>query len=114
MTITCGKRYRFNSNLTFRQYLFFLIHLNTKEVTEYNAHESYVADMLVAKDLNFFPVNRALCLKDREEDKDEQLLQLESTIDAMASKLDGMASQLMDLRFRMPTGSGAPTSPFSS
>ncbi|KAJ9076642.1 hypothetical protein DSO57_1024190 [Entomophthora muscae] len=95
------------------QYLSFLIHLNTKEVTEYNAHRSYVADMLAAKDLNFFPVNRALCLKDREEEKDEQLLQLETTIESMASKLDSISSQLIDLRFRMSAVHGAPSSPFS-
>ncbi|KAJ1558731.1 hypothetical protein HK405_013094, partial [Cladochytrium tenue] len=46
-------------------YLFFLVHLELKDTTEFTSHESYVHELLTRKDLSFFPIGRAMSLKNR-------------------------------------------------
>jgi len=45
------------------QYVFFIIHLNAKDDTDYNGTESFVADKLVQEDISWFPFNKAICLE---------------------------------------------------
>lgn len=45
------------------QYVFFIIHLNTKDDTDYNGTESFIADKLNADDISWFPFNKAICLE---------------------------------------------------
>jgi hypothetical protein len=45
------------------QYVFFIIHLNTKDETDYNGAESFIADKLNADDISWFPFNKAICLE---------------------------------------------------
>nr|KAJ3421656.1 hypothetical protein HK105_002785 [Polyrhizophydium stewartii] len=72
-------------------YLFFLVHLSTKDVTEYTSHESYVADKLAEHDLSFFPINRALALKRREiEDMADQLRKMEERATSLANVNDAL------------------------
>ncbi|KAJ3226355.1 hypothetical protein HK099_005063 [Clydaea vesicula] len=62
-------------------YLFFFVHLKTKDVTEYTSHESYVAEKLANHQLDFFPINLALALKRREtNDTDERLKRIEDRL----------------------------------
>ncbi|KAJ3127785.1 hypothetical protein HK098_005784 [Nowakowskiella sp. JEL0407] len=51
-------------------YLYFFVHLKLKDPTEYTSHESYISEMLENQDLGFFPINRAMCLKHRDEEED--------------------------------------------
>jgi len=55
-------------------YLFFFLHLSSTDESEYNAQESFVADMIKApnRNLNFFPVGRALCVKDVDIKKEKE------------------------------------------
>ncbi|ORY00198.1 hypothetical protein K493DRAFT_348021 [Basidiobolus meristosporus CBS 931.73] len=70
------------------QYLFFLVHLKTKDVTEYTSQESYVAEMLKDSDYSFFPVNRALCLRQREKHDDQRIANLEEMILNLTARID--------------------------
>ncbi|ORX85369.1 hypothetical protein K493DRAFT_341790 [Basidiobolus meristosporus CBS 931.73] len=70
------------------QYLFFLVHLKTKDVTEYTSQESYVVEMLKDNDYGFFPVNRALCLRQREKHDDQRITNLEEMITNLTNRLD--------------------------
>ena len=45
------------------QYVYFIIHLNTKDETEYNGVESYVMDKINEGDVSWFPSNKAICLE---------------------------------------------------
>ncbi|KAK9721473.1 hypothetical protein K7432_003395 [Basidiobolus ranarum] len=70
------------------QYLFFLVHLKTKDVTEYTSQESYVAEMLKDNDYSFFPVNRALCLRQREKHDDQRITNLEEMIASLVTRIE--------------------------
>ncbi|KAI8924374.1 hypothetical protein BC831DRAFT_465922 [Entophlyctis helioformis] len=75
-------------------YLFFFVHLQVKDVTEYTAQESYVADMLAAHDYSFFPLQRARVLKrqkaadhlDRVRRIEDQLRMAESKADVVVAR----------------------------
>jgi len=45
------------------QYVFYIIHLNTKDTTEFNGIESFVAAKLVEDDISWFPFNKAIALE---------------------------------------------------
>lgn len=76
-------------------YLFFLVHLKTKDVTEYTSHEQYIAEKLAASDLTFFPINRALSLKKREtNDVEERLKRIEDKL--LMINVNGMLSAKID------------------
>jgi len=45
------------------QYVFFIIHLQTKDETDYNGTESFIADKLNQEDISWFPFNKAICLE---------------------------------------------------
>ena len=45
-------------------YLFFFMHLNEKDPTDYNSNEQFVVESLANKqETAFFPINRAMCLQ---------------------------------------------------
>ncbi|KAJ3130723.1 hypothetical protein HK100_007616, partial [Physocladia obscura] len=63
-------------------YLFFLVHLELKDKTEYTSHETFISESLVKNDLSFFPINRAIALKNWESDASATL---ETTLTATAT-----------------------------
>ncbi|XP_074650375.1 inositol 1,4,5-trisphosphate-gated calcium channel ITPR3-like [Tubulanus polymorphus] len=52
-------------------YIFFFIHLADTKPTDYTALELYVYKLLEKENYDFFPLNRALCLTDMENDQQE-------------------------------------------
>ncbi|KAI9249172.1 hypothetical protein BDA99DRAFT_575816 [Phascolomyces articulosus] len=79
------------------QYLFFLVHLKTKDRTEYTGPESYVSECLKEANYSFFPVNRALCLKQGESDDGERLEKLEEMAHMLIQKVNGMEEHIEKL-----------------
>ncbi|KAI9493708.1 hypothetical protein BDB00DRAFT_822221 [Zychaea mexicana] len=79
------------------QYLFFLVHLKTKDRTEYTGPESYVSECLKEANYSFFPVNRALCLKQGESDDGERLEKLEEVAQMLLQKVNGMEEHIEKL-----------------
>jgi hypothetical protein len=43
--------------------VFYIIHLNTKDTTEFNGIESFVATKLVDDDISWFPFNKSIALE---------------------------------------------------
>ncbi|KAJ3245409.1 hypothetical protein HDU78_009282 [Chytriomyces hyalinus] len=72
-------------------YLFFLVHLDLKDKTEYTSHETFISESLAKNDLAFFPINRAIALKNREE-SDNVAQQMQSLETNMAWLMDGFNS----------------------
>lgn len=49
-------------------YLFYMMHLAEKDITDYTSHEQYVFESLADnKETAVFPINRALALQNSEE-----------------------------------------------
>jgi len=69
------------------QYLYYVVYLQEKDPTDYTGLETYVAEMIEEEDMNFYPLEKAMCL-DQEEDEadpfqekvDEQLTEMESNL----------------------------------
>nr|XP_006825393.1 PREDICTED: inositol 1,4,5-trisphosphate receptor type 1-like [Saccoglossus kowalevskii] len=64
-------------------YLFFFIHLDDTRSNDYTAIELYVSNMLKEENHEFFPVNRALCLSNDDEDYDTKIDMLMARVDQM-------------------------------
>lgn len=50
-------------------YVFYLMHLKSKDQTEYLGIESYVWEKFTQDDISFFPMHRALVLEKHKESK---------------------------------------------
>ncbi|KAI8393697.1 uncharacterized protein BYT42DRAFT_609468 [Radiomyces spectabilis] len=90
------------------QYLFFIVHLKNKDRTEYTGPESYVAGCLKDMNYSFFPINRALCLRQHDDDDTERLLKLEemtSTLMERMSKIEESIEKLGDVHARSRSNS---------
>eukprot|EP00828_Plagiopyla_frontata_P005103 TRINITY_DN11995_c0_g2_i1.p3 TRINITY_DN11995_c0_g2~~TRINITY_DN11995_c0_g2_i1.p3 ORF type:complete len:204 (-),score=44.84 TRINITY_DN11995_c0_g2_i1:66-677(-) len=65
-------------------YLFYIAYLREKEKTEYTGIESYIDEKLAEFDHSWFPFQRAISLKDSQEDEEKQyrnkLLQVEEKL----------------------------------
>ncbi|KAI8801199.1 hypothetical protein BJ742DRAFT_838177 [Cladochytrium replicatum] len=87
-------------------YLFFIVHLQIKDPTEYTSHESYVSEMLEMQDYSFFPINRAMSLKTVNADIDQEA-QLTKILDERIQHAMAKARQLFtqDLYTLMQTNS---------
>jgi hypothetical protein len=61
------------------QYIYFLIHLQVKDNTEFNGTESYCDEMIKKEDISWIPLHRAMCLdmvfkkKEEEEEVSKQV-----------------------------------------
>ncbi|KAJ3075203.1 hypothetical protein HDU98_008929 [Podochytrium sp. JEL0797] len=77
-------------------YLFFLIHLELKDKTEYTSHETFISESLANNDLTFFPINRAIALKNREESDNvtDKIDALEHSLQLLMDSLNGVRMQL--------------------
>uniref|UniRef100_A0A3Q2YXR3 Ion transport domain-containing protein n=1 Tax=Hippocampus comes TaxID=109280 RepID=A0A3Q2YXR3_HIPCM len=83
-------------------YLYFLVLVRVKDPTEYTGPESYVAQMIAEKNLEWFPRMRAMSLVSNEGDNEQnemRLLQekLESTVTLVAQ----LSAQLSELKEQM-------------
>jgi hypothetical protein len=74
------------------QYLYFLVHLQEKDHTEYNGTESFCDKMIAAEDISWIPLHRALCLKNTDVKLEEAPMNLE-----MKAKVDEIDKQVKEL-----------------
>jgi len=54
-------------------YVYLKAYLDYKEPTEYNGNESYIAKKIMFSDLGWFPINRALEVKDELTEEKEMM-----------------------------------------
>eukprot|EP00054_Salpingoeca_dolichothecata_P021398 m.136903 g.136903 ORF g.136903 m.136903 type:complete len:2486 (+) comp23973_c0_seq1:94-7551(+) len=68
-------------------YLWFMVYLDEKDEVDYTSHEAFVARMLEENDLSFFPVNRAMSLKDMGRDLvTERLQEIENLVSNLVNR----------------------------
>jgi hypothetical protein len=51
-------------------YLFYIVYLLQKDPTDYTGLETYVAGMIEEEDMGFYPLHKAMCLDNEEEEED--------------------------------------------
>nr|KAJ3422770.1 hypothetical protein HK105_006449 [Polyrhizophydium stewartii] len=99
-------------------YLFFFVHLKLKDITEYTAQESYVAEMLAASDFSFFPIHRAGALKKKKvaEDQEDRARKINDRLRVAERNVGGLVSRLRWAMAVVLNGrpTGLPVSSFSS
>lgn len=75
-------------------YIYFIYYVKTKDPTEYNGIESFVAQQITKDDISFFPLLKAMVLHEDEENVDvqklisEEIQNIESKIDEILQKVE--------------------------
>ncbi|XP_065134941.2 inositol 1,4,5-trisphosphate-gated calcium channel ITPR2 [Paramisgurnus dabryanus] len=83
-------------------YLYFLVLLKVKDPTEYTGPESYVAQMIKEKNLDWFPRMRAMSLVSAEgEGEQNEIRLLHERLDTTVTLVAQLSSQLAELKEQM-------------
>uniref|UniRef100_A0A8C3BS86 Inositol 1,4,5-trisphosphate receptor n=1 Tax=Cairina moschata TaxID=8855 RepID=A0A8C3BS86_CAIMO len=80
-------------------YLYFIVLVKVKDPTEYTGPESYVAQMIVEKNLDWFPRMRAMSLVSNEGDNEQnEIRNLQERLESTMSLVKQLSSQLAELK----------------
>ncbi|KAG1937067.1 inositol 1,4,5-trisphosphate receptor type [Pimephales promelas] len=83
-------------------YLYFLVLVKVKDPTEYTGPESYVAQMIKEKNLDWFPRMRAMSLVSSEgESEQNEIRSLHERLDITVSLVSQLSGQLSELKEQM-------------
>ncbi|CAM4581349.1 unnamed protein product [Leuciscus chuanchicus] len=83
-------------------YLYFLVLVKVKDPTEYTGPESYVAQMIKEKNLDWFPRMRAMSLVSSEGDSEQnEIRSLHERLDTTVSLVSQLSGQLSELKEQM-------------
>uniref|UniRef100_A0A8C2TUK1 Inositol 1,4,5-trisphosphate receptor n=1 Tax=Coturnix japonica TaxID=93934 RepID=A0A8C2TUK1_COTJA len=83
-------------------YLYFIVLVKVKDSTEYTGPESYVAQMIVEKNLDWFPRMRAMSLVSNEGDSEQnEIRNLQERLESTMSLVKQLSSQLAELKEQM-------------
>ncbi|CAB1322999.1 unnamed protein product, partial [Coregonus sp. 'balchen'] len=83
-------------------YLYFLVLVRVKDPTEYTGPESYVAQMIKEKNLDWFPRMRAMSLVSSEGDGEQnEMRSLQEKLDSTVTLVSLLSSQLSELKDQM-------------
>uniref|UniRef100_A0A671RHU3 Inositol 1,4,5-trisphosphate receptor n=1 Tax=Sinocyclocheilus anshuiensis TaxID=1608454 RepID=A0A671RHU3_9TELE len=83
-------------------YLYFLVLVKVKDPTEYTGPESYVAQMIKEKNLDWFPRMRAMSLVSSEgESEQNEIRSLQERLDTTVGLVAQLSSQLSELKEQM-------------
>ncbi|XP_053261118.1 inositol 1,4,5-trisphosphate receptor type 2 isoform X8 [Podarcis raffonei] len=83
-------------------YLYFIVLVRVKDPTEYTGPESYVAQMIVEKNLDWFPRMRAMSLVSNEGDSEQnEIRNLHERLESTMSLVKQLSSQLAELKEQM-------------
>ncbi|CAL9697413.1 unnamed protein product [Knipowitschia caucasica] len=83
-------------------YLYFLVLVRVKDPTEYTGPESYVAQMIAEKNLEWFPRMRAISLVSSEaEGEQNEMRSLQEKLDSTVSLVSLLSTQLAELKEQM-------------
>ncbi|KAM4619267.1 inositol 1,4,5-trisphosphate-gated calcium channel ITPR2 [Polymixia lowei] len=92
----------FNSEHNMWHYLFFLVLVRVKDPTEYTGPESYVAQMIKEKNLDWFPRMRAMSLVSSEGDGEQnEMRSLQEKLDSTVTLVAQLSGQLAELKEQM-------------
>lgn len=76
------------------QYLYFLVHLKEKDVTEFNGIESVCSEQLKTCDISWIPLHKAICLGDSNQEKQETSAKLMERVAHLELKLEEIVKTL--------------------
>uniref|UniRef100_A0AAQ4P482 Inositol 1,4,5-trisphosphate receptor n=1 Tax=Gasterosteus aculeatus aculeatus TaxID=481459 RepID=A0AAQ4P482_GASAC len=80
-------------------YLYFLVLVKVKDPTEYTGPESYVAQMITEKNLEWFPRMRAMSLVSSEGDSEQnEMRSLQDKLDSTVTLVSQLSGQLAELK----------------
>uniref|UniRef100_A0A671X7H5 Inositol 1,4,5-trisphosphate receptor n=1 Tax=Sparus aurata TaxID=8175 RepID=A0A671X7H5_SPAAU len=80
-------------------YLYFLVLVRVKDPTEYTGPESYVAQMIAEKNLEWFPRMRAMSLVSSEGDNEQnEMRSLQDKLDSTVTLVSQLSGQLSELK----------------
>nr|XP_019934105.1 PREDICTED: inositol 1,4,5-trisphosphate receptor type 2 [Paralichthys olivaceus] len=83
-------------------YLYFLVLVRVKDPTEYTGPESYVAQMIAEKNLEWFPRMRAMSLVSSEGDSEQnEMRSLQEKLDGTVTLVAQLSGQLAELKEQM-------------
>ncbi|XP_008294222.1 inositol 1,4,5-trisphosphate receptor type 2 [Stegastes partitus] len=83
-------------------YLYFLVLVRVKDPTEYTGPESYVAQMIAEKNLEWFPRMRAMSLVSSEGDNEQnEMRSLQEKLDSTVTLVAQLSGQLAELKEQM-------------
>uniref|UniRef100_A0A8C0XCR9 Inositol 1,4,5-trisphosphate receptor n=1 Tax=Castor canadensis TaxID=51338 RepID=A0A8C0XCR9_CASCN len=83
-------------------YLYFIVLVKVKDPTEYTGPESYVAQMMVEKNLDWFPRMRAMSLVSNEGDSEQnEIRSLQEKLESTMSLVKQLSGQLSELKEQM-------------
>ncbi|KAM6383234.1 LOW QUALITY PROTEIN: inositol 1,4,5-trisphosphate-gated calcium channel ITPR2 [Alca torda] len=83
-------------------YLYFIVLVKVKDPTEYTGPESYVAQMIVEKNLDWFPRMRAMSLVSNEGDSEQnEIRNLQERLESTMSLVKQLSTQLAELKEQM-------------
>ncbi|XP_034541174.1 inositol 1,4,5-trisphosphate receptor type 2 isoform X3 [Notolabrus celidotus] len=83
-------------------YLYFLVLVRVKDPTEYTGPESYVAQMIAEKNLEWFPRMRAMSLVSSEGDNEQnEMRSLQEKLDSTVTLVAQLSGQLFELKEQM-------------
>uniref|UniRef100_A0A8C4XXW9 Inositol 1,4,5-trisphosphate receptor n=1 Tax=Gopherus evgoodei TaxID=1825980 RepID=A0A8C4XXW9_9SAUR len=83
-------------------YLYFIVLVKVKDPTEYTGPESYVAQMIVEKNLDWFPRMRAMSLVSSEGDNEQnEIRNLQEKLESTMSLVKQLSGQLAELKEQM-------------
>ncbi|KAK2918004.1 inositol 1,4,5-trisphosphate-gated calcium channel ITPR2 [Channa argus] len=83
-------------------YLYFLVLVRVKDPTEYTGPESFVAQMIAEKNLEWFPRMRAMSLVSSEGDNEQnEMRSLQEKLDNTVTLVAQLSSQLAELKEQM-------------
>ncbi|KAM3870670.1 inositol 1,4,5-trisphosphate-gated calcium channel ITPR2-like [Diretmus argenteus] len=88
-----------NSEHNMWHYLYFLVLVRVKDPTEYTGPESYVAQMIKEKNLDWFPRMRAMSLVSSEGDNEQN--EMRSLVSQLSSQLAELKEQMTEQRKNM-------------
>jgi len=80
------------------KYLYYLVYLKTKDETEYNGLESYVAALTEEENVGFYPVHKAMCLDADEEEEDPFQVDVVGKFENLNRELSFLKKTVMDMK----------------
>jgi len=80
------------------KYLAYVVYIDQKDQNDYTGLESYVSEMIEEEDMNFYPLDKALCMEEEEEEVDPFRLELDERQIQLQEDAQMMNKSLADLR----------------
>merc|ERR1719502_287346 len=80
------------------KYLYYVVYLLQKDPTEYTGLETYVSELIEEEDMNFYPLHKAMCLDDDEDEADPFQEKVDERLTEMETNLSSLRKMMRDTK----------------